>query len=298
MNQARRWLIPLVGLVICTTFIALRSHSAVAFEPDAQRFLDEGREGTKRYQSRQDAIDDGFTRVGVEFPAMGEHWVSFSRVMLDTVDARQPSVLIYVNTRDGPRLAGVAYTKLVATGDVPPAFPFAEAWHEHSGAVADESLPLAHSLHQRSTGSLNGETRGDSPRLFILHAWVWTSNPDGPFATDNWSLPLSRLGIASAGPASRDAIRALALAEDEDSYHRTMLSASLQLSVHEDSVVGSVLRERRLHIEPYVRTIRRTRTLSAVESANLAGNWNSLWTELQTALPARAEALRQLRARM
>lgn len=298
MSQPRRWLLPLVGLAICATFIALRSHPAVAFEPDPQRFLDEGREGTRRYQSQQEAINDGFTRVGVEFPAMGEHWVSFARVMLDTVDANRPSVLIYANTRDGPRLAGVAYTKLVATREMPPAFPFPDAWHEHSGAVADESLPLGHSSHGRSTGSGNTVTHGDSPRFFILHAWVWTSNPDGPFATDNWALPLSRLGIASAGPAPRDAIRALALAEDGDSYHRTMMSASLQLSAHEDSVVGSLLRQRRLHIEPNVRTIRQTRTLSAVESAGLAGNWNSLWTELQIALPARAQALRQLRARM
>ncbi|MEO7713053.1 MAG: hypothetical protein ABIV10_09055 [Gemmatimonadaceae bacterium] len=298
MSQPRRWLIPLVGLAICATVIALRSHPAVAFQPDPQQFLDEGREGTRRYESQQEAINDGFTRVGVEFPAMGEHWVSFARVMLDTVDAIRPSVLIYANTRDGPRLAGIAYTKLVPQREVPPVFPFADAWHEHSGAVAEESLPLGHSSHGRATGSGAMGTHGDSPRFFILHAWVWTSNPDGPFATDNWALPLARLGIASAGPAPRDAIRALALAEDGDGYHRTIMSASLQLSAHEDSVLGTLLRQRRLHIEPDVRTIRQAGTLGEAESARLAGTWDSLWTELQIALPSRAHALRQLRARM
>lgn len=298
MIQTRQLFVPLVGVAICATVLALRSHPTVAFEPDRQRFLDEGRKGTRHYQSQQEAINDGFTRVGVEFPAMGEHWVSFSRVMLDTVDARRPSVLIYANTRDGPRLAGVAYTKLVATREVPPAFPVAEAWHEHSGAIADESLPLGHSSHGRSAGSGKTVTHGESPRFFILHAWVWTRNPDGPFATDNWALPLTRLGIASVGPASRDAIRALALAEDGDGYHRTIVSASLQLSAHEDSIVGSVLRMRMLHVEPDVRAIRETRTLGPLESARLAGHWDSLWTELQIALPGRGPAVRQLRGAM
>ena len=83
----------------------------------AERFVAAARAGTTRYRSRDAAIADGYKRVGVEFPAMGEHWVSLARIMEDTVVAERPSVLIYVTVNGSPRLAGVAYTDLLEPGE-------------------------------------------------------------------------------------------------------------------------------------------------------------------------------------
>ncbi|HET9010242.1 MAG TPA: hypothetical protein VFN38_00440, partial [Gemmatimonadaceae bacterium] len=121
--RARRRMTVAGTLALGVAFLAWRAPTPAAAggERDPARFLADARAATSRYDSLQHAIDDGFTRVGTEFPAMGEHWVSFARVLEDTLDARRPSVLIYANTVDGPRLAGVAYSRLIGGRATPPA---------------------------------------------------------------------------------------------------------------------------------------------------------------------------------
>jgi hypothetical protein len=265
-------------------------------------FTKEARAATRRYESQREAINDGFTRVGVEFPAMGEHWVSFARVNEDSLAANRPSVLIYTNVGGEPRLAGVAYTKLLTGRDSPPEFPFAGAWHEHSGAVNEESLPMGH-----THGAVPSPSRNDvvpsaardllSPRLFILHAWLFVDNPEGIFATDNWSLPLTKLGLA-APPAERDGIHAIALAQDGDEYHRMVIRTTLKLSDHDDSAVARVIDTQRLRAEKEVAAIRASRRFTGETAARLSNTWKAMWLELERALPTRVAELRHLRAVM
>src|SRR5918999_3495199 len=155
------------------------------------RLVAAAREGTRRYQLQDAAIADGFRRVGVDFPAMGEHWVNLQRVMADSFAPGHPAVLIYVRVNGVPSLAGVAYTALLERGESPPTFaPARGSWHEHNGTIAEESFPIGHHATERR------ERDDDAPlRLSILHAWVWVQNPAGLFATDNWSLPYVRLGV-------------------------------------------------------------------------------------------------------
>lgn len=285
-------------LALGVVFLGLRcSSSTTAQRPDPTRFLAEARAATSRYDSLQHAIDDGFTRVGTEFPAMGEHWVSFARVMEDTLDARRPSVLIYTNTVDGPRLAGVAYSRLVANGATPPAFPFEGAWHEHNGPVSEESLPSGHAAHQHAS-PVAPLLPADSLRFFILHAWIPTANPAGPFATENWTLPLLRLGLDPRTPLPHDAIRGLALGADDQDYHRGVLSTALSLTGREDSLVANIVRTRRARIGDALALIRRGRSVPSGQSAQLVGAWDSLWLDLGRALPSREAELQRLRARM
>jgi hypothetical protein len=270
--------------------------------PDAATFVAEARDANRRYESQREAINDGFTRVGVEFPAMGEHWVSFARVMEDSLAANRPSVLIYTNVTGQPRLAGVAYTKLLTGGDKPPEFPFEGAWHEHSGAVNEESLPLGHGAHgqaQNGVGpsKVEGPAFGSSPRLFILHAWLFTPNPDGIFATDNWSLPLTRLGLPNAS-TERDVIRAIALAQDGDEYHRMVLRTTLKLSDHDDSAVAQVIDTQRLRAEKELMAIRGSRQFAGETESRLSNTWNAMWLELERALPTRIAELHHLREAM
>jgi hypothetical protein len=297
LSGASRWVAATGALALGAAFLGWRAPARANAVADPSRFLADAREGTARYDSLQQAIDDGFTRVGAEFPAMGEHWVSFARVMEDTLDARRPSVLIYVNTVDGPRLAGVAYSRLIGPDAKPPVFPFPGAWHEHNGAVSEESLPSGHAPHTHQ-GAIVAPNPADSPRFFILHAWLPTANPDGPFATDNWTLPLVRLGLDPRTPLSHDAIRALALGVDTQDYHRGVLAAALSLGGGDDSVVAGRVRARRAEIDSVIRTVRGSRAVSSRQAALLGATWDSLWLDLSRVLPARAAELTRLRARM
>jgi hypothetical protein len=219
--------------------------------------------------------------------------VSFARILEDSLMPGRPSVLIYVNTDAGPRLAGVAYTRLLAGGARAPDFPRAGAWHEHNGAVDEESLPLQHGSH---AVPIAGD--GTSPRLAILHAWIWNENPRGLFETDNWSLPLTRLGLTVAPDAPREAIQALALSADRDDYLMLVLRTAIELSVAEDSAAAGAIAARRRRIEPIADRVRSSRALDADQAGSLSAEWAGLWTDLGNALPAHRAAIGSLRGRM
>lgn len=262
------------------------------------RFIADARAATRRYVEKQHAIDDGFTRVGVEFPAMGEHWVSLARVMENVLDAKRPSILIYSNTAHGPQLAGVAYSKLLRGREQPPPFPFAGAWHEHSGTVTEGSLPLSHTSHKMSGARGGPAPDADAPRFFVLHAWIWTNNPDGMFVTDNWSLPQHRVGLPVDNRLDRSVVRALSLAEDEDEYHRLVLRTMLSLTDHEDSAVARILAAHRLRARRVVTSSRAGERLAPRAQNELKSAWDELWLALEGALPNRRLELRKVRDAM
>ncbi len=288
---------PLAAIVavtaIAVVFVAAGAAGPRADSRDAEAFLDRAREGTRRYHNSQIAVDDGFTRVGAEFPAMGEHWVSFARILEDSFVAERPSVLIYVSTDSGRRLAGVGYTRLMTGKSAPPEFPGWDAWHEHNGEVDEESLPLRHGSHASSPA-------GDSaaPRLAILHAWAWSENPRGAFETDNWALPLERLGVRSGTQLPRAALQALSLADDRNDYIMLILRTGIELTAAEDSAARASVATRRMHIEPIVRAVRRNRRVNDEQSRALVQEWSAFWADLDAAVPRRRRELRRLRDRM
>lgn len=274
------------------SFALLAGAPAGAQQSDAaERFVAAARAGTTRYQSREAAIADGYKRVGVEFPAMGEHWVSLARILEDTVVPGRPSVLIYVTVNGEPRLAGVAYTDLLEPGETLPASPAPGAWHEHNGAVDEESLPLGHHAAHAPSNRADGELR-----LSILHAWVWTRNPEGTFVTDNWVLPFTRFGLAP--DTSRELAHALALAADEEEYHLLMLGTAIPLTPREEAAARRVLERRRASAAEIVTSVRGEGTVSAARREALVGEWRALWTDLEGALPGRVPALRRLRSQL
>jgi hypothetical protein len=259
--------------VLLSLLVAASAHGQTALIKDA-------RAGTARYRSVDSAIADGFKRVGVEFPAMGEHWVNLPRVLENRFDPARPSVLIYITALGKRELAGVAYTALLYDGQKPPATAAKlNDWHEHNGSVAEESLPLHHAAGMSSAAAPG------APRLSILHAWVWATNPAGLFVTDNWSLPLERLG--SKKQLKGEALRGLALAADSSGYYELTLQSSIGATEIETKTIGRVIDAQR--------AIARR---AGVNEAALAGAWNELWTNLERALPARAAALRSVRARL
>jgi len=251
--------------------------------------LSAARDGTMRYRSIDSAIADGFKRVGVEFPAMGEHWVSLPRVLENRFDPARPSVLTYITEGGRRRLAGVAYTALLAEGEQPPNSAAPRAyWHEHNGSVAEESLPLHHAA------GMETDPGPGSPRLSILHAWVWLPNPAGSFVTDNWTLPLARLGIdASHRALSPEAVRGVSLANDSASYYEQTIETSLAPTDADLKLIRSIIARHRAEARAEVRKDPTLRDAGGVAAA-----WTSLWDDLEKSLPRERAALRSLRARL
>ena len=156
------------------------SDALVAFVEKAQKAAD-------RYRSRDEAVRQGFRRLGMDFPSMGEHWVSPGKVLSGRFDPADPAMLTYATIRGTVTLVGIVYAIPLSPGENPPRLPDGvNHWHEHNGTVEEESmLPEHHSRDPESPGT----------RLAILHLWLDAPNPAGMFAADNWSLPFARLGL-------------------------------------------------------------------------------------------------------
>jgi hypothetical protein len=257
-------------------------------EPDTAEFVAAARAATVKYQSQESAIADGFHPVGGDFPAMGEHWVSLPQVMADSFTASRPSVLTYIRVGGVPRLAGVAYTKLLAEREQPPAYaPARGHWHEHNGSIVEESFLAGH----------EPVPTDGAPRLAILHAWIWTPNPAGLFVTDNWSLPFARLGIAAPGDVTRDAARAAALVTD-DEYYRTALTEGLTPTEAQRVRLDSTIEAHRRLAEEVTRAGAARGRLTSQEEEGLGHIWRDLWPALSTIVPERTTALGNVKHRV
>lgn len=209
-----------------------------AMDSAAARFVAAARAGTVRYRDRLLAIADGYRQVGPELPGMGEHWLNVRLVLADTLDPAHPPVLIYVSSPNGPVLAGAAYTRLLGPGDPYPDFPRGlGAWHDHSGFIEDEALPMAH--QHRHAPAPQG-VAGTGTRLGMLHLWTGVENPAGAWTPDNWALPFVRAGLS--GPLRPNvAGMALALSADSGRYYLDVLSRVGRLDSSEAVSVRTIL---------------------------------------------------------
>ena len=140
-----------------------------------QDMLAEVRQATARYHDIDKAVGFGELRDAAGIACidnvaggMGVHYVNGSRI--DAVlDPGQPEVLVYEPQRDGSmRLGAVEYVIFDSawTGEGAPQL-FGRSFHYMPGQ--DEAHPNRYGL----------------PAFWELHAWVWTTNPNGMFADWN-----------------------------------------------------------------------------------------------------------------
>jgi len=118
--------------------------------------LQQARAATARYQNINNAIKDGYEDINVVAPNMGYHFMKESLVD-NKFDIRNPEILVYNKNMDGDfYLVAVEYA-------VPLSFPMPEGFYGN------------HDVWDGSSGF----------PLWLLHAWVWTYNPDGVFNPTN-----------------------------------------------------------------------------------------------------------------
>jgi len=171
------------------------------------------RSATERYRDHAAAVRDGYKLFGAEGPLIGEHWYR-PDLTRRPFDVSRPSTLQYATVGGRKVLVGVAYTVYHRPDEpVPEGFAGAEdRWHTHDVAklarafVADR--PLLRWVVDRRLARGDGRTR-----LSMVHAWVWSDNPDGVFADEHRALPYLRAGLPAewAASASREAARGVAL---------------------------------------------------------------------------------------
>jgi hypothetical protein len=123
--------------------------------------LQQVRAATARYEKIDNAMKDGYADIAVDVEGMGHHFMKTS-IVDGIFDIREPEILVYNKNAGGAQeLVAVEYA-------VPLTFPKPEGF----------------------TGSADVWNGTSGFPLWLLHAWVWSYNPDGVF---NWTNPTVHL---------------------------------------------------------------------------------------------------------
>lgn len=235
----------------------------------AADFLARAKTASGRYRRLEAAIADGYRRVGIDFPTLGEHWAHIATAATSGLDPERPPVIIYVRTGNGPELAGLAYTALLQPGDPYPAWPAgSHVWHEHNGSIEEESAPLSHALMVPSRGRV---------RVAVMHAWVWVENPDGIWMSDNPALPFHRLGLQIPGlsPDLMRAAHAAALLTDGANFYAGAILRAGALGDADGDRVRALLAAARDRSVAILGRQAHGRTLTESEVAQLGHIWTA-----------------------
>lgn len=250
----------------------------------AARFVARARLATERYKDITVAVADNYVRVGPDFPAMGEHWVNGELIMKGGMDPR-PAILTYVMVGGRPALLGAVYALVLHRGEQPPPIPAGAQWHDHVGTIDEESLLFGHD-----------HMAGDEDvRLAVMHAWIWTPNPAGMFATDNWALPFVRLGVSPPEHLTWQASRAAALLAGAASYYDRLFAAAGALDDRESPAVSDVVERHRAIVQRWWDSRPPASQVSAADEAQLHTMWVQLADDLrETVRPASAARLQHV----
>ena len=154
-----------------------------ARETDAM--LAAAKSATARYRNAATARRDGYIQVTQFIPGLGLHYANL-KLLNAGFDPVHPPILLYQPTNSGAlRLVGVAYSMPQGRADVPPAgFPGGEdVWHYHTNLCflpgGDVTIAPSGAACKAKHGYFQAKT------AWLLHAWIWTSNPDGVFTESN-----------------------------------------------------------------------------------------------------------------
>lgn len=234
------------------------------------------RSGIARFHDRGAAIAAGYRRMGPSFPGMGEHWVHPGLIVRRDVTPGDPPVLCYAEIGGEPRLVAAAYAFPLVRGEPLPPLPGGiHAWHEHDGAVDEETLLLVHPAAASSAGS--------GMRLVMTHVWTGLDNPDGVFAQNNWRLPFVQAGVTLADEPDMAAGQAMSLVTAGPGYYLRVFDALAELSPSERVAIDAALADARQRVETWTASVG-TRPADAAALDALSAEWARMWTRLEASV--------------
>lgn len=240
------------------------------------------RAATTRYSDVADAIADGYRRVGMDFPGMGEHWISLREATRDHFDPARPQILLYIDVDGERRIAGAAFTALQDPGESIPGPRFLrDSWHEHSGTLDDELFAVDHA----------GSSDGDHMRVLVLHVWTRWPSTGSAFDVENWNLPFQRAGIAPPEPVDIVVARAVSLAHSANYYVPALHRMGVPDTDADRARLRALLEARADDVHRILESHGTRRTWSASERAALTLVWRKLMRDVGSAWPATASLL-------
>ncbi len=257
--------------------------AASADTPEARDFVRTATEATRRFADRGEAIRAGYRKLGPDFPGMGEHWVHPGRIVRGVLDPSAPPVLSYVDIDGEPVLVGLAFTLPLGPDEAPPAEPLGvEVWHDHSGAVDEETLLLNHpsSMHDDP----------DGPRLSMVHVWTDLENPEGVLAQNNWRLPWVRVGMKPPETPSMEAARGVSLAYGGRDFYRELIGRAAELSPEEERGVGQAVERWAGEVERLVEA-GRGHGGRRVDPGAFVALWAGFWSEVRSLVRSKTWSL-------
>jgi hypothetical protein len=234
---------------------------------------------TARYADRRVAVADGYRRLGVDFPGMGEHWLNPSALLRDTIDPARPALLMFATIGGKPQLLGVGFvtrTRGDSAANVP---GWPDAWHEHSGLVSDES------------GAAPSRSGEDGTHIWVMHAWTGLENPAGRYAPDNWNLPFARLNMAPPPGTDADVGRALALISGGDAYLSAVLTDANLVTRSNAGSVNSAIAAARERVLAIADRASASGGFTPQDADLLRDVWDKLGKSLRKTIGARVEPL-------
>lgn len=270
-----------IVLAVCLAAVGNAQNPADSATTRAQEFVTRARAATERFKDVNVAVQESYVKVGPDFPAMGEHWVNGELVMKDQLDAARPAILTYATINGERKLIGVVYALALKQGQAPPNALHDAQWHDHVGTIDEESLLFGHDHHSTT----------DEIRLVVMHAWIWTPNPSGTFATDNWALPFIRVGAVAPATLTADMASAMSLVSGGAPYYSHLFASVGELSDEESAKVNKVLDRHAFAAEKWWKA-RGQREVSAEALKELRDIWVRVQGDVRKAV--RATSYRKL----
>ena len=158
-----RWAAVAVGAALIASAVTVSQATA---KEDKSQFA-KVRKATAQFHNEAKAIAAGYTRTDECVPGMGYHYVNYE-LFGAPLDPLKPAALIYApHGKDGRKLIAVEYFVIDADRN--------EATHNN---------PVPHLFGQAFDGPMAGHGPG-MPVHYDLHAYIWTTNPNGTLATVN-----------------------------------------------------------------------------------------------------------------
>jgi hypothetical protein len=131
--------------------------------------LQQARAATARYRDIKNALKDEYADIAVDVEGMGHHFMK-SSIVDGVFDIRHPEILVYNKNEDGTQeLVAVEYAV---------------------NLYADDAHTIKTPRPEGFTGSADVWNDDSGFPFWLLHAWVWSYNPDGVF---NWTNPTVHL---------------------------------------------------------------------------------------------------------
>ena len=254
------------------------------------------RQATARFHDIDVARREGYRRFGAEGALMGEHWYHPDLVR-QPLDLDRPSTLQYATIGGRKVLVGVAYTWYRRPDEpLPEGFAGADdQWHTHDvtrlARAATAERPLLRSIVERRirrgrVGAGDGRTM-----LTMVHAWIWSENPDGLFAGQHRALPYLRAGLLAShavGASENAAMGVSLIVPDgcEAEVRRTDRLAGLS---------GGQTRDLRRACERHAETVRASRSATPALNAAAERAWTAYLTDRARILrPEQAARMRRV----